>query len=192
MNLTSLAVSSCSSDLPCTEEQVTRISVVALLHPLPLLFVHWPVFLVVVVGDAVNHLIIARMDVPSWKSHTTWVTSFGCKYNFMLLRVARTLEICKTSQESAWKDESRAMVSGHRKQSHYKQSHYFIWVVFLVASALHLLSFPIFLKSRSNWFSVTVASWLDRLICRKWDWPGVTLWWPCVPSIFLSSVYDCV
>lgn len=46
MNETSLAVSSCSSDLPCTEERVTEISVVALLQPLPLLLVHWPVFLV--------------------------------------------------------------------------------------------------------------------------------------------------
>lgn len=129
-------------------------------------------------GDAVNHLIIARTDVPSWKSYTTWVTYFGCKYHFRNMQKPRISLKGWVEGDGFWPPQAKPLLHMGCLPS---------------CLCTPLVVFPIFLKSRSNWFSVTVASWLDRQLCKKWDWLGITLWWPCVPSIFFEQcIWLCI
>ena len=58
----------------------------------------------------------AAMDVQSWKTWTTCAAWLGCRYLLMLLVVTRILAEHKTREESARKDQERAVDCGHHMQ----------------------------------------------------------------------------
>ena len=119
----------------------------------------------------------------SWTICETWLGSW---YYLVLPIVTRTLAEHKIREEAVRKDKKKATVCGPWMQKHSLLGGVFLLPLHCTCCHFHSR------QRRWNWFTVTCASQMERLISLKLNWLGVTLWQLSVPFnffFFLSSVY---
>ena len=105
------------------------------------------------------------MDVPSWRSWTTYSTWLGCRYSLLLPVVTRTPAEHRTREGSVRKDKRRATV-----YCHHMQNIPFLGVVF--ASPQHLI--PV---KQVKLLHIT------QIFITQVDIPEVQLTWCCTVTI---------
>ena len=118
----------------------------------------------------------------SWTICETWLGSW---YYLVLPIVTRTLAEHKIREEAVRKDKKKATVCGPWMQKHSLLGGVFLLPLHCTCCHFHSR------QRRWNWFTVTCASQMERLISLKLNWLGVTLWQLSVPFnfFFFWAVY---